>query len=126
MVRMIAILCLAATAVAAEESSRWQKPIPQPIPPVKNMAWPRNPIDHFILCKIEDKRLTPAPAADKRTLIRRATFDLIGLPPTPEEIDAFLADTSTNAFAKVIDRLLDSQHYGERWARHWLDLVRYT
>ncbi|HKQ39456.1 MAG TPA: DUF1549 and DUF1553 domain-containing protein, partial [Verrucomicrobiae bacterium] len=104
----------------------YRKPAPQPIPEVKNSKWPRNTIDYFILSKIEAKDLTPAPSADKRTLIRRATFDLIGLPPTPEEIDAFLADTSTNAFAKIIDRLLDSPHYGERWARHWLDLVRYT
>ena len=124
MVRIVIILLLAATTVVGE--GYWQKPVPQPIPRVKNMTWPRNGIDHFILSKIEEKGLTPAPVADKRTLIRRATFDLIGLPPTPEDIDAFLADRSTNAFAKVLDRLLDSPHYGERWARHWLDLVRYT
>ncbi|HTD86344.1 MAG TPA: DUF1549 domain-containing protein [Candidatus Binatia bacterium] len=118
------ILLLAATTVVAEEY--WKKPVSQAIPRVKNSAWPRSSIDHFILSKIDEKGLTPAPAADKRTLIRRATFDLTGLPPTPEEIDAFLADNSTHAFAKVVDRLLDSQHYGERWARHWLDLVRYT
>src|SRR5262249_37696520 len=70
--------------------------------------------------------LRPAKVAQKRTLIRRATFDLIGLPPTPEEIDAFLKDTSTNAFATVVDRLLASPHYGERWGRYWLDLARYA
>ena len=74
---------------------------------------------------MEQKGLHPVAPADKRTLLRRATFDLIGLPPTPEEIDAFLADDSPDAFAKVVDRLLASPHYGERWARHWLDVARY-
>jgi len=78
------------------------------------------------MAKLEEKGLTPTPQADKRTLIRRATFDLIGLPPTPEEIEAFLADKSPTAFAKVIDRLLSSPCYGERWGRYWLDLVRYA
>src|SRR5262249_20795363 len=73
-----------------------------------------------------DKGLSPAAAADKRTLLRRVTYDLIGLPPTAEEIDAFLADRSQRAFVRVVDRLLASPHYGERWARHWLDLVRYA
>ena len=75
---------------------------------------------------LEKKGLKPAPPADKRTLIRRATFDLTGLPPTPEEVNAFLADNSPDAFAKVVDRLLASPHYGERWARHWLDVARYA
>ena len=96
------------------------------VPPlVKNQAWVRSPVDAFLLAKLEAKGLTPA-AADKRRCIRRVTFDLIGLPPTPEEIDAFLNDHSPNAFAKVVDALLASPHYGERWARHWLDLVRYA
>ncbi len=85
-----------------------------------------NPIDAFIRAKLAANGLTPAQPADKRTLIRRATFDLTGLPPTPEEVNAFLADTSPDAFDKVIERLLASPHYGERWARHWLDVARYA
>ena len=85
----------------------------------------RRRIDHFILAQLEEAGLAPSPPADKRTLIRRATFDLTGLPPTREEIDAFLADDSPEAFARVVDRLLASPHYGERWARHWLDVARY-
>jgi hypothetical protein len=83
-------------------------------------------VDHFILAKLDASGLKPNPPADKRTLIRRATFDLIGLPPTPEEVQAFVSDDSTNAFAKVVDRLLASPHYGERWGRHWLDVARYS
>jgi mono/diheme cytochrome c family protein len=98
----------------------------RPRPVVKNTAWPMNPIDHFILAKLEEKGLQPVPAADKRTLIRRATFDLIGLPPAPEAIDAFVADQSPEAFSRVVDGLLASPQYGERWGRHWLDLVRYA
>jgi mono/diheme cytochrome c family protein len=97
-----------------------------PVPKVKDAAWPLNSIDQFILAKLEEKGLQPVSVADKRTLIRRATFDLIGLPPTPEAIDAFLADKSPEAFSRVVDRLLDSPQYGERWGRHWLDLVRYA
>ena len=100
------------------------KPIASP--EVKDKAWPTGAIDAFILSRLEEKSMRPAPAADKRTLIRRATFDLTGLPPTPEEVDAFLKDESAQAFAEVIDRLLTSPHYGERWARHWLDVVRYA
>ena len=85
-----------------------------------------NPIDAFINAKLGEKKLAAAPAADKRTLIRRATFDLTGLPPAPEEVDAFLADKSPDAFAKVVDRLLASSTYGERWGRHWLDVARYA
>ncbi len=97
-----------------------------PPPTVRNAVWPRSPIDRFILAGLEAKGLAPATLADKRTLLRRATFDLIGLPPTPAEIDAFLADDSPQAFARVVDRLLASPHYGERWGRHWLDVVRYA
>ena len=85
-----------------------------------------HPIDAFIRAKLIEKGLTPAPPADRRTLIRRATFDLLGLPPTPEEVSAFLADSSPDAFDKVVERLLSSPHYGERWARHWLDVARYA
>jgi hypothetical protein len=86
----------------------------------------RNDVDRFVLAKLDAKGIAPAPPADKRTLLRRATFDLIGLPPTPGEIDAFLADDSPRAFEKVVDRLLASPLYGERWGRHWLDVVRYA
>ncbi|MEO6739510.1 MAG: DUF1549 and DUF1553 domain-containing protein, partial [Chthoniobacteraceae bacterium] len=86
----------------------------------------QNPIDSFVLAKLAEKKLAPSAKADKQTLIRRVTYDLIGLPPTPEEVDAFLADNSTNAFEKVVDRLLASPRYGERWGRHWLDIARYA
>jgi cytochrome c553 len=97
-----------------------------PVPAVKNPAWPKNAIDNFILVNLEEKGLEPSPPADRLTLLRRATFDLTGLPPTPKEIDDFLSDQSTNAFAKVVDRLLASPRYGERWGRHWLDVARYA
>jgi hypothetical protein len=97
-----------------------------PPPKVRNQEWVRSPIDAFILAKLEEKGLTPAPPADKLTLLRRATFDLTGLPPTEEEIRDFLADTSPQAFPKVVDRLLASPRYGERWGRHWLDVARYA
>jgi len=95
-------------------------------PPVKDAKWVRNPIDAFLLAKLEAQNLKPARAADKRTLLRRATLDLTGLPPTPEEVDAFLRDGSPDAFAKVVDRLLASPRYGERWGRYWLDVARYS
>jgi hypothetical protein len=96
------------------------------LPVVKNAAWVKNPIDAFILARLEAKGLKPAPQADRRTLIRRVTFDLTGLPPTPEEVQAFLADKSPAAYPKLVDRLLASPRYGERWGRHWLDVVRYA
>ena len=95
-------------------------------PQVKRAKWVRSPIDAFVLAKLEAAKLSPAPAAEKATLLRRVTFDLIGLPPTPEEVDAFVADKSPDAFAKVVERLLASPHYGERWGRHWLDVARYA
>ncbi|MFN0103088.1 MAG: DUF1549 domain-containing protein [Bryobacteraceae bacterium] len=101
-------------------------PMEPPVPAVKNMAWVRSPIDAFILAALEAKGLTPAKAADRRTLIRRATYDLTGLPPTPTEVKAFLDDASPDAFAKLVDRLLASPRYGERWGRHWLDVARYA
>ncbi len=103
------------------------KPIHKPVTPkVKNTAWVKSAIDSFILSKLEAKRLKPAPPADRRSLIRRAYFDLVGLPPTPDEVQAFLMDKSPSAFAKVVDHLLASPHYGERWGRHWLDVARYA
>ena len=95
-------------------------------PQVKNNAWVKTPIDNFVLAKLEEKGLKPAPATDKLTLLRRATFDLTGLPPTPKEINEFLADNSPDAFKKVVERLLASPRYGERWGRHWLDVARYA
>jgi hypothetical protein len=95
-------------------------------PQVRNAAWVKSPLDAFVLSALEAKGLTPAPPADKRTLIRRATFDLTGLPPTPDAVRAFLEDTRPDAFARVIDRLLAGPSYGERWGRHWLDVARYA
>ncbi len=95
-------------------------------PVVRDTRWVRNPIDAFVLAELERNGLHPSPSADKVSLLRRVTLDLIGLLPTPEEVDAFLADQSPHAFEKVVDRLLSSPHYGERWARHWLDLARYA
>ncbi len=116
-------------AVLAEKRKRqhwaWQ-PVRSVAPlAVKRKTWPRNPIDQFILAGLETRNLKPNTYADRRTLLRRASFDLIGLPPTPEEVEAFLADKSPNAWEKVIDRLLASPHYGERWGRYWLDIARY-
>jgi hypothetical protein len=99
---------------------------PAPVPTVKNQRWIQTPIDAFILAKLEERALAPAPPADPRTLLRRATYDLLGLPPTPEQIDVFLSDRSPDAFAKAVDRMLASPAYGERWGRHWLDVVRYA
>ena len=103
------------------------RPLTRPeVPQVARGDWARSPIDRFILAKLEADGLVPAPPAEKTSLLRRVTYDLIGLPPTPEEVDAFLADRSTEAYEAVVDRLLASPRYGERWARHWLDLVRYA
>jgi hypothetical protein len=88
--------------------------------------WPRNPIDRFVLARLEKDKLTPSPEADRAALIRRLSLDLIGLPPTPTEIDAFLADRRPDAYDRQVDRLLASPHYGERWGRHWLDAARYA
>ncbi len=116
-------------AVADLESARqlwaYRKPSAPKLPKVKNSDWVQGGIDRFILEKLEAKNLRPSAPADKRTLLRRATFDLTGLPPTPEERAMFLADGSPMAFNTVIDRLLASPHYGEHWGRHWLDVVRY-
>ena len=103
-----------------------QRPIRPKVPAVKNAAWVRNPIDAFVLAKLEANGLHPAPEADRATLIRRAKLDLLGLPPSPEEIQAFVADKSPDAYEKLVDRYLASPHYGERWARHWLDVARFA
>ncbi len=99
-----------------------QKPAP---PPVANRAWPATAVDQFLLAKLEQKQLKPVGDADRLTLVRRVTYDLTGLPPTPAEVDAFLADRSPEAYAKLVDRLLASPRFGERWGRHWLDVARY-
>ena len=104
----------------------WQVPKEVSIPTVKDSAWPLDPIDHFILQKNEAAGLSMAPAADRRTWIRRVYFDLVGLPPTPSQVKAFESDSSGKAFEKVVDELLASEHFGERWARHWMDLTRYA
>src|SRR4029079_12637224 len=108
----------AASRTSAAGRDRWAcRPITSPTPPLGNT----HPVDAFVAAKWQDK-LQPVPRADKRALIRRATFDLTGLPPTPEEVQAFLADKSPEAFREVIDRLLASPQYGEKWGRHWLDV----
>ncbi|HKA08571.1 MAG TPA: DUF1549 and DUF1553 domain-containing protein [Gemmataceae bacterium] len=114
---------LSASASFAGEKSWAFEPVKQVEPPPGDST---NPIDRFIRQKLSENSLRPAGPAEPRTLIRRVTFDLTGLPPTPEEVDAFVADKSPDAFAKVIDRLLASPRYGERWGRHWLDVVRYA
>jgi hypothetical protein len=114
--------------IRPEQRSFWSfQPVRKPsTPDVRDVKWPKNDIDRFVLARLEEKSLHPVRPADKHALIRRATFDLIGLPPTPDEVDAFLSDKSPDAFAKVVDRLLASPHYGERWGRYWLDLARYA
>ena len=111
----------------AEYEPHWAfvAPVKPPVPEVKDKAWPRTPIDHFVLAKLESKGIKPSPEADKETLVRRVHMDLLGLPPTPEEIDAFVADTSEKAYENMVDRALASPHYGERMAIDWLDLARF-
>ncbi len=101
-------------------------PVRPPLPEVKSKAWIRNPIDRFILARLEKENLQPSAQADRVTLLRRLSLDLTGLPPTPEEVDAFLKDKSPNSYEKQVERLLASPHYGERWGRHWLDAARYA
>ena len=119
---------LAAPTLMEKGKTHWAfQPIAhRAVPKPKMAAWVRNPIDAFILQKLETKGLKPSPTASRRELIRRVSYDLIGLPPTPEEVTAFEADRSTDAYEKLVDRLLASPHYGEKWGRHWLDLVRYA
>ncbi len=113
--------------ITAKDRAFWSfQPISDPpLPSVSDPSWPKTSIDYFVLAQLDGHGLRPLGRADKRTLIRRATFDLIGLPPTPVEIEAFLKDDQPDAFARVVDRLLASPHYGERWGRYWLDVARY-
>ncbi|MBA4147683.1 MAG: DUF1553 domain-containing protein [Verrucomicrobia bacterium] len=115
-------------SIAAKTKTHWafQPVTNSPAPPVKNKRWVQTPIDAFILAKLEEKNLKPSDEANKRTLIRRAYFDLTGLPPTSEQVEQFVKDKSKDAFAKVVDELLSSPRYGERWGRHWLDVARYA
>ncbi len=111
-----------------ERAKHWSwQPVRDPAPPaVKDGDWPINAVDRFLLARLEAKGIAPAPEADRRTLIRRLTFDLTGLPPSPEEVEAFVDDQGADAYEKAVERLLASPHHGERWGRHWLDLVRYA
>jgi hypothetical protein len=126
----IALTILPSMGRAADEEPWWSlRPLIRTQVPegrAGQEGWARTPIDRFILARLQEKGLSTAPVADKRTLLRRVTFDLTGLPPTLEEIDAFLRDNSPNAYEKVVDRLLLSPHYGERWARHWMDIAHYA
>ncbi|HYE99806.1 MAG TPA: DUF1549 domain-containing protein, partial [Planctomycetota bacterium] len=117
-----------AAADAAKVKGHWafRPPVEPTIPAVKNAGWVRSPVDAFVLARLEAAGFKPQPEADRRTLIRRVTFDLTGLPPTPEEVDAFVSDKDPQAYEKLVDRLLASPAYGERWARHWLDVARYS
>ncbi len=126
---LISGLGIAADAgFTAAQRKYWAfQPVRRATPPtLKSGATPANAIDAFLRARQEEKNVKPAAPADKVTLLRRVSFDLAGLPPTPEEVDAFVADSSPDAYSKVVDRLLASPHYGERWARHWLDLARYA
>src|SRR5262249_12185080 len=106
------------------------KPLVKPAVPRPDSAaasaWVRSPVDQFVLAKLKEKGLAPSPPADKRTLLRRVMFDLVGLPPTPEETAGFLTDDAPGAYERLVDRLLVSPAYGERWARHWMDIVHYA
>ncbi|HKB04083.1 MAG TPA: DUF1549 domain-containing protein, partial [Gemmataceae bacterium] len=112
----------------APEGDQWAlRPLTSlPVPTATRADWCRNPIDHFVLVKLTEKGLSPSPPADRRSLVRRLTYNLHGLPPTPEEIDAFVKDPAANAYEKLVDRLLDSPRYGERWARHWMDIAHFA
>jgi mono/diheme cytochrome c family protein len=115
-------------ADASAKKTWWSfQPVKKQEPPaVQNKSWPANPVDNFVLAKLEEKNLKPSGPADRRVLIRRLYFDLIGLPPTPAEVEAFVNDKSASAYEKLVDKLLASPHYGERWGRHWLDVARYS
>lgn len=113
-------------SLAGDEHWAYIRPVKPALPPVKDQTWARNPIDRFVLARLEKEGLHPSPEASKETLIRRLSLDLIGLPPTPAEAEAFVSDTRPDAYDRLVDRLLASPHYGERWARMWLDLARYA
>ena len=111
---------------AGNQHWAFQPPVLQELPTVRNAAWPAGPIDTWVLSRLERKRLAPSPQAERPTLIRRVSLDLVGLPPSVDEVEAFVADQSPDAYERLVDRQLASPHYGERWGRHWLDLARYA
>ena len=111
---------------ADERFWAFQPPAEPPSVVLEDSSWAATPLDTLVLAKLEKKQLRPALPADRRTLLRRVTFSLTGLPPTLDEVEAFLADDSPHAFTRVVDRLLASPRYGERWGRHWLDVARYA
>src|SRR5437879_6544517 len=112
----------------SESTNHWafKPPVHPPEPKVKNKNWPRNSLDRFVLARLEKEKLTPTPEADRATLIRRLSFDLLGLPPAPKEVEEFIGDKNPDAYEKLVERLLASDHYGERWGRHWLDIAGYA
>jgi hypothetical protein len=118
----------AETTPPPKDTEFWafRPPVRRPFPAIRDAAWALSPVDRFVLAGIEAKGLHPAPQADKRALLRRVTFDLIGLPPAPEEMEQFLHDDAPDAFSRVVERLLTSPAYGEKWGRHWLDVARYA
>src|SRR5688572_14899896 len=126
------LLVLAAAATAGEPARKpyawdaWTPVVRPQVPTVSNTAWVKNPIDAFLAAEHEARGLTPRPEAPPQVLLRRVYLDLIGLPPTREELHAFLNDTSSDAYEQVVDRLLASPRYGERWGRHWMDIWRYS
>src|SRR5688500_15419562 len=128
--RRMLTLCLAvlACAGAGAQKDHWsyRRLAAPPLATVNDAAWVRNPIDAFILAKLEATSLKPSDDADRRTLIRRVYFDLTGLPPTPQDVKAFVDDPRSDAYEKLVDRLLASPRYGERWARHWIDVVHFA
>merc|ERR1711969_500575 len=113
---------------SGEDGRHWAytAPVRPPAPNVRDDAWPTTPIDRFMLARLESQGLRPSPQADRARLLRRVSLDLTGLPPTPAEVDAFVADQSPDAWSKVVDRLLAAPGFGEHQARHWLDLARYA
>ncbi len=118
----------AGAAAAPVRSSHWSFQAPQrpELPAVKNASWPRTPIDRFVMARLDREKIVPSPEAGRPTLIRRLSFDLLGLPPSPVDVQKFVNDTRPDAYERLVDRLLASPHFGERWGRHWLDLARYA
>src|SRR3989441_536654 len=127
MLTLFGVVACSEESAPATKSDHWAfKPAVRPVvPAVQNRSWPGSPIDNFVLARLEAEKLAPSPQADRATLIRRLSFDLIGLPPTPDEVRQFVADSGPDAYERLVDRLLASPRYGERWARHWLDVVHY-
>src|SRR5207253_3657491 len=123
------LACPAANAAGADledKRNHWAflPPVRPQVPRVKDQKWVRNPVDHFVLARMQSGQ--PSPEADRVTLIRRLSLDLLGLPPTPREVDEFVGDKNPDAYERLVERLLASPHYGERWGRRWLDVARYA